>query len=282
MIAPRDAASVPDHDTPAPQAEVPDMAGSYEAYISSGLYDQRYPRPNRRTLRTSLRCLPAEGRFLDFGAGTGRYTLPLMELTRANGVAYDVCPAACQTMAERLRAFVGDGRLVIRNGDLTALAEKYRCAFDLTLLTFGVLGHVAGRAERMRLLGAVREMLKPDGVLILGLPNARRRFRAEQRAADPLVRAGELEPGDILYTRGRGRDEIRLFYHLFRPPEVHRDLSAAGFRIESMEPESLLPESLVVGKPLLGRLDDLACRLAPVASGYGFLIVSRPRAPGAP
>ena len=82
----------------------------------------------------------------------------------------------------------------------------------------------------MRLLRTVREMLKPDGVLILGLPNARRRFRAEQRSAAPLVRAGELEPGDVLYTRGGGADEIRLFYHLFSPSEARHDLSAAGFR----------------------------------------------------
>ena len=269
-------------DEPVPRTGVPDVRGGYDTYISSGLYDRRYPRPNRRTLRKSLRYLREGGRFLDFGAGTGRYTLPLMELTRASGVAYDVCPAACRAMAERLRAFVGDGRLVIRNGDLAALVETHERAFDLALLTFGVLGHVAGREQRMRLLGTVREMLKPDGVLILGLPNARRRFRAEQRSAAPLVRAGELEPGDVLYTRGGGADEIRLFYHLFSPSEARHDLSAAGFRIESIEPESLLPESVVVGKPLLGRLDDLACRFVPAAGGYGFLIVSKPLLPGAP
>ena len=90
--------------------------------------------------------------------------------------------------------------------------------------------------------------------------------------------AGELEPGDVLYTRGRCADEIRMFYHLFSPAEARRDLAAAGFRIESMEPESLLPESVVVGNRWLGRLDDLACRLAPASIGYGFLIVGRPMA----
>ena len=124
-------------------------------------------------------------------------------------------------------------------------------------------------------------MLKPDGALILGLPNARRRFRAEQRAAAALVRAGELETGDILYTRGQGADEIRMFYHLFSPWEVRRDLSAAGFRIDSIEPESLLPEETIVGNPLLGRMDDLARWLAPATCGYGFLIVSQPMAAGA-
>jgi len=47
------------------------MSYSYDAYISSVLYDRRYPAPNRRTLRRLLRLMPAEGRFMDFGAGTG-------------------------------------------------------------------------------------------------------------------------------------------------------------------------------------------------------------------
>ena len=56
-------------DEPVPRVDVPDVRGGYDTYISSGLYDRRYPRPNRRTLRKSLRCLREGGRFLDFGAG---------------------------------------------------------------------------------------------------------------------------------------------------------------------------------------------------------------------
>lgn len=282
MIAHSGAASLVENDVAPPRVHVPDVRGSYESYISSGLYDRRYPRPNGRTLRKSLDFLPERGRFLDFGAGTGRYTLPLMERTRASGVAYDVCPAACRALADRLRGFVDDGRLVIHDGDPDALAEAYRRSFDFALMAFGVLAHVAGRTERLHLLAVVRRMLKPEGVLVLGLPNVRRRFRAARRAAAPLVRAGELEAGDILYTRGRDSDGIRLFYHLFSPSEAIDDLSAAGFRTESIEPESLLPEYAVVGNPLLGRLDDLACRIAPAAVGYGFLIAARPPGPDIP
>ena len=215
MTARSGAADFVGNDVAAPRVRVPDVRGSYEAYISSGLYDRRYPHPNGRTLRKSLDFLRGRGRFLDFGAGTGRYTLPLMERTGASGVAYDVCPAACRALADRLRGFVEDGRLVIHDGGPEALVEAYRRSFDLALMAFGVLAHVAGRAERLRLLDAVRRMLKPEGVLVLGLPNARRRFQAARRAAAPLVRAGELEAGDILYTRGRDSDGIRLFYHLF-------------------------------------------------------------------
>ena len=260
----------------ASRADTPDMANSYDTYLSSGLYDRRYPGPNRRTLRRLLRLMPMDGRFVDFGAGTGRYTLPLMQRTRATGVAFDVCPTACRMLAERLAVFVGKGRLSVCNGESTALVETFRHGFDLALLAFGVLSHVAGRKERADLLAGIREMLKSDGVLVLSLPNARRRFHAEQRAAAQMVRDGALEPGDVLYARRSDAGNIQMFYHLFSPTEACHELSSAGFRIESIEPESLLPETAVVGHPLLGRLDDLACAVAPAATGYGFLIVARP------
>ena len=269
--------NIVDDGAPPVHTELPDMSGSYDLYISSGLYDRRYPRPNRRTLRKSLCRLPEEGRFIDFGAGTGRYTMPLLQQTAASGVAHDICPVARRAMSEQLNGFISDGQLVVRGEDAVTLAAVYPGAFDLALLAFGVLGHVAGRSERLRLLVAVRDMLKPDGTLILSLPNRRRRFRAQQRSSTHLVQAGKLEHGDVLYSRGRGPEEIPMFYHLFTAAEAHRDLSHAGYRVESIEPESLLAEETVVGTPLVGWLDDLACRFTPATYGYGFLIESAPR-----
>ena len=256
--------------------ELPDMSGSYSRYISSGLYDQRYPRPNGRTLRTMRRCMPAGGRFLDVGAGTGRYTLPLLKIAGTSAVAHDICPVARSTLAERLGEFVRGGRLAIRGEDADELAADHPQTFDLALLAFGVLAHVAGRAERMRLLRAIRTMLKRDGTLILSVPNAKRRFLAEQRAAAPLVRQGKLEPGDVLYKRVDDGGEIRLFYHLYTLDEVRDDLSEAGFRVTSIGAESLLSERSVVSDSLVGWLDDLACRLAPASLGYDLLAVSKP------
>ena len=260
--------------------KLPDMSGSYGRYISSGLYDRRYPRPNRRTLRKMKQGLPAGGRFLDVGAGTGRYTLPLLQIGGTRCVAHDICPVARETLGERLRDFVSDERLVIRGDDPDDLAAELPQAFDLALLAFGVLAHVAWRAERLRLLRAIHTMLKADGTLILSVPNAKRRFRAEQRDAEPLVREGTLEPGDVLYKRNQADGEIRLFYHLYTPEEVHRDLSEAGFRLASVGAESLLSERKVVSSRPLGWLDALACRLAPTALGYDLLAVARLKTTG--
>jgi len=259
--------------------ELPDMSGSYDRYISSGLYDRRYPRPNRRTLGKLKRYLPAGGRFLDVGAGTGRYTLPLLHVAGTSGVAHDICPVARDTMAERLGEFVRAGRLDIRGeeADADALAADHPQAFDLGLLAFGVLAHVARRAERLRLLRAMHTMLKADGTLILSVPNAGRRFRVEQLRAAPLIRAGKLEDGDILYKRRHDGDEIQLFYHLYTLAEVKRDLSETGFRVRNVGAESLLSERKVVSDPLTGWLDAMACLFAPASLGYDMLAVARPQ-----
>ena len=256
--------------------ELPDMSGSYDRYISSGLYDRRYPRPNRRTLQIMKRCLPAGGRFLDVGAGTGRYTLPLLQADGTSGLALDICPVARKTLEERFGEYVRAGQLVIRGDDADELAAVHPQAFDLALLAFGVLAHVAGRAERLRLLRAIRAMLTPDGTLILSVPNAKRRFLAEQRSAAPLVRDGKLEPGDVLYKRGEDDGEIRMFYHLYTLAEVKRDLSEAGFHVACVGAESLLSERAVVSDPLVGALDAMACRLAPASLGYDLLAVAKP------
>ena len=258
------------------------MSGSYDRYISSGLYDRRYPRPNRRTLRKMKRCLPAGGSFLDVGAGTGRYTLPLLQVTGTSGIALDICPVARTTLAERLGEFVRAERLAIRGEDADALAADHPQTFDLALLAFGVLAHVAGRAERLRLLRAIRSMLKADGTLILSVPNARRRFRAEQRSSAPLVDAGKLEPGDILYKRGQDDGEIQLFYHLYTLAEVRDDLAEAGFRVTNVGAESLLSERTVVSDPLTGWLDAMACRIAPASLGYDLLAVAKLQTSGTP
>lgn len=46
----------------APGAATPDMSDSYDAYMSTGLYDARYPRPDRRTLGELLLLMPEEGK----------------------------------------------------------------------------------------------------------------------------------------------------------------------------------------------------------------------------
>ena len=253
---------------------IPTISHSYDRYISSGLYDRKYPGPNRRTLRTLLRHLPEDGHFLDFGAGTGRYCLPMMAVKEVTGVAYDTCSTACATLADRLAVYVESERLTVRCGSVHELANEYKSAFSLVILAFGVLGHVSGRGQRLDLLRTLCGLMAPGGNILLGVPNARRRFHAEQRLCSGLVRQGKLECGDILYSRGSGKDQIPMFYHLFTGDEIVRDLEVAGFSVTGVSAESLLPEEVVVSNPLLGWLDDIGCSLVPASLGYDLLVTA--------
>jgi SAM-dependent methyltransferase len=258
-------------------AEAPDVAQGYDRYYATGLYDQRYPRPNQRVLRAAMATLPPDGRFLDLGAGSGRYCIPLLSSPGVSAVAADISPVARVQLQDRARRAGLAARLTVTGAepdDLTAVAALGK-PFDLCLLTFGVLGHVRGRDRRCALLRLIAEITAQEGRVLIGLPNARRRFRAEQAAAAPLVADGRLEPGDILYARQAGEETIPLFYHLYYRDEIIRDLAAAGLQVERLAPESILPERAVVGSGLIGHLDDLACRALPLDWSYGFLITAR-------
>lgn len=254
------------------------MIESYDAYFRSGLYHARYPRPNRRTLRIVRRHLGQGGRLLDFGAGEGRYALDLAERDGARVLAVDVSPVARDLLAaQAARRGLAD-RLTVADTH----AEAYRDealgsrAFDVALLGFGVLGHIAGRSERIAVLRAMRSSLKPGGRLIMGLPNAARRFRAAQAEAAPLVAAGTLEAGDILYSRGSEAGAIALYYHLFRRDEILADFAEAGFVVERLTNESTLPERAVTTSRVLALLDDAVSAILPTRWGYGYLVVARP------
>ncbi|MCX5515845.1 class I SAM-dependent methyltransferase [Kaistia algarum] len=257
---------------------LPDMTESYDVYFRSGLYHSRYPRPNRRTLRLVEQHLPAGGRLLDFGAGEGRYALWLAAKKSAAVLAVDVS-AVARSMLEAAAARQG---LADRIEVVDADAPPYRAQaigghdFDVALLGFGVLGHIAGRAQRRSVLRDMRSCLKPSGRLVMGLPNAARRFRAEQAAAAPLVAAGTLEPGDILYARDSGAGNISLYYHLFHPDEIRADLRDAGFAIDRLTLESVMPERAVTTSRGLAVLDDALSAITPLRLGYGYLVVARP------
>lgn len=254
---------------------LPDMAESYDAYFSSGLYQRRYPRPNRRTLRFLEKLLPQGGRLIDYGAGEGRYCLALARSRAARVVAVDISAVARAHLQERIAAEGLSDRIAVTDAEGAAYEALLpgRASFDVVLLGFGVLGHVAGRANRIALMDELRGNLKPSGRLVLGLPNRRRRFRAAQAESAGLP---GLEPGDIRYRRDDGGRAIALFYHLYEREEIGAELAAAGFALERLTIESVLPEYAVTHNPLAGWLDDRLSAILPVDRGYGYLVVARP------
>lgn len=253
------------------------MAQSYDAYFASGLYQSRYPRPNRRTLRFLSEALPVGGSLLDYGAGEGRYAFALAAMRRADVVAVDISAVARAHLVERALVLgLAERVAVCDDGDAFYESRVVGSGrFDVALLGFGVLGHVPGRRKRIELLAELRSSLVSGGRIVLGLPNARRRFREAQADAALLIARGELEPGDICYERKAEQDSIALFYHLFRRDEIRDDLAAAGFVLERLTVESVLPERAITHSAVLGGLDDLASSLVPIDWGYGYLAIAR-------
>lgn len=249
----------------------------YDLYFSSGGYERRYPAPNRATLAVVARLIEGgRRRVLDFGCGSGRYAVPLAMRTQASVVGYDPCTTALSLLRQRAeRAGVG-GRIQTVAGSLADLRQASASTgpYDLAVILFGVLGHIRHRAERLRHLRAVRDLLAPDGRLVVSVPNAVRRFRREQVA--PWTGDGQREPGDILYERKVDQCRVHLFYHLYRPGELETEMRDAGFSPESTTSESILPESLIARHPVAGALDAALRAVVPTHLAYGLLTVAAP------
>jgi len=247
------------------------VAQSYQLYFTSGVYDRRYPGPNRTTCRCILVHLPPNAHVIDYGCGSGRYLLCLQgHVARAAG--YDISPAA-MALVRRRADEIGWHDLAVVGPDAASL-DRYGAQAgpaDMVMCLFGVLGHIADPGARMRALRQMRRLLTPEtGRLVLSVPNRRRRFGREQRAAGPGA------AGLVLYRRSLGAAGVTLPYQLFDPERLRRELAEAGFTIQEMRAESVFPESWLLNSAAVRWLDGWLTRFCPAAFGYGILAVARP------
>lgn len=126
------------------------------------------------TYRSALRLARISSRILDFGAGSGRYTMPFLHATNAFVCAYDTSADACKALEVQAAATgVGSRRMLI-----TADLDAARAAgpYDLVVALFGVLSHIEGKENRIDTLGSIRSVLSREGLLLLTVPHALRRF----------------------------------------------------------------------------------------------------------
>ncbi|SFG03140.1 class I SAM-dependent methyltransferase [Roseobacter denitrificans] len=238
---------------------------SYHLYFSSGLYDLRYPSPNRIMWQRIEQFLHAGAAVLDFGCGSGRYLMRLQgRVARAAG--FDVSPTALETIRERAaRSEWHD--LHVLGPDEADIADHTKAygQVDLVLCLFGVLGHITDETARAQALLRMREALKPDsGRVLISVPNRARRFRAEQarnRDTSGLVRYSR---------RTEDGQNVVLNYQLFDPEKLVQELAAAGFNLRRIGCESVLPESWLLRNGLARRLDALLTPLCPPRWGYGI------------
>lgn len=231
-------------DTPLPPRELPagmtpglweyvhsePIAFEYDAYFASNrlfAFDEQVVARHFRT----------PGLVADLGCGTGR---ALVSLCRRGfrGLAIDLS----DNMLAVVRAKAAQENLPIEcvRCNLVELDLPDHSA-DYALCLFSTLGMIQGRANRQRVLGHARRILKPGGVFVLHVHNYWRQLY------DPtgpgwllanLLRAklrGDIELGDKVFTY---RGVPNMFLHVFTRPELVQSLQQAGFQIREIIPLS--------------------------------------------
>lgn len=113
------------------------------------------------------------GRILDLGCGSGRAFSALLEGGASRVLGIDASPALLRRAEARitadplLGAAARDGRIGLLLGDVRALGTlNIRERFDLAL-AIGVMPHLDGPEEALRLLGGARSLLAAGGRLVI-------------------------------------------------------------------------------------------------------------------
>lgn len=107
---------------------------------------------------------------LDLGCGSGRLFRTLLDGGARRVMGIDGSPALLERARARidaddvLRAAFADGRLELGIGDVRTVSRPER--FSLVVLA-GVIAHLDGPEELLRVLGAAGRLLRPDGILIV-------------------------------------------------------------------------------------------------------------------
>jgi SAM-dependent methyltransferase len=172
---------------------------------------------------------------IDLGSGTGRMAL---EFARRGfpAVAVDLSRA----MLRKVRQKAGTEGLSV--GCVAANLCRLGCfpdgTFAYALSMFSTLGMIRGRTARCQALREAARILRPGGRLALHAHNLWLNLDSRQGRAWLLGQAlkalrGEPGFGDRRMTyRGIPNMEV----HLYRWPELRRELMRAGFRIDEVLP----------------------------------------------
>jgi SAM-dependent methyltransferase len=159
--------------------------------------------------------------------------------------------------------------------------------YDLALSLFGVLSHIEAPEDRMKILNSIFGLLAPGGVFLVTVPNALRRFhlhasQVNHDSEDNGIRSCRASkrryfpwPRLVIYCHDIENVPRPFPYYLYSRRGLASELSAAGFFLEILESDSILPERRLVRNPLLEPVDNVLCWLLPSWAGYGLRAVCR-------
>ncbi len=172
---------------------------------------------------------------IDLGCGAGRHAVAFAR-RGCRVAAVDLSRALLAKVGQKAAAERLDIRLIHAGlCDLGAIADS---SFDVALLMFSTLGMVRGAAARRRVLAEAARVLRPGGRLAIHAHNlwlnARNPAGLRWLLVEiPRILARRPEAADRRMTY---RGIPNLAVHLYRFPELRRELHAAGFVIEHVEP----------------------------------------------
>jgi SAM-dependent methyltransferase len=138
-----------------------------DLYAAPGAYDLLFD-DRVDDVRFYAGLCPSPLRVLEYGAGTGRVTVPLAR-AGAHVVAVEREPAMLDGLRDRLAREPADvaARVTVAPGDATTLRLDER--FDRVLFPFNGLAHLHTAAEQSAFFRRVREHLAPDGLFAFDL-----------------------------------------------------------------------------------------------------------------
>ena len=208
-----------------------------------------YARPEVQALVPKDAC-----RILDIGCGSGVLGMGLKKTPGRYVAGIEYVPEAARAAAKVLdKVYTGDATLLIHE-----IADR---DFD-TVIMADFLEHISDTA---RMLAEARRILKPEGKLILSIPNVRHWSVLK-----------DLIEGHFTYVEAGILDRTHLRF--FTRESIYRVLGEAGFKIEAISgtavPGGEVPPAFIEACREAG-LDTAS--LAEEGRIYQYLITARPQ-----
>ncbi len=180
-------------------------ARSLDHYNEVSLYDLAFKARKYDIdffLRRAAELTP-EGRILEWGAGSGRVTVPLARAGR-QVVAVDASPSMLERLERRLSRAPRKvrQRVELKRGDMRKVRLKER--FPLVLATFNVVAHLESYRDMGAFLRNAADHLEPGGRLIFDVPiPSPEEVEADPDELHPVPRFKHPDTGEWIHQTER-------------------------------------------------------------------------------
>ncbi len=195
-----------------------DVSAQYSDYVYEQCFGATGRSMNQRVVEAVKALVPKPGRILEFGAGTGRLTIPLAQ-AGYSVTAVDQSAGMVAQLEEKLAVLAPDvqNRITLHRKCI----ERYRFRqerYKLVLCVFTVLNHLATRTSVRAFAQMAYRRLEPGGYLLVGL------------GTEPVLVPGTLNANPAVFTfrSPQGRLYRRLVLELRQLNHYRRDDSCKG------------------------------------------------------